>query len=57
MEEVNRGRIRLFNKEMNESYSSPDITRPANNAGEMGATCGAQGEKRNACRFEVRKPG
>jgi hypothetical protein len=23
----------------------------------MGATCGAQGEKRNACRFEVRKPG
>jgi hypothetical protein len=57
MEEVRRGYIGLFNKEKNESYSSPDITRPANNAGEVGVTCGTQEEKRNAYRFEVWKPG
>jgi hypothetical protein len=57
MEEVRRVYIRLFNKEKNESYSSPDITRPTNNAGEVGATCGTQEETRNAYRFEVWKPG
>jgi hypothetical protein len=46
MEEVRKGCIKLFNKELHGSYSSPDITRPSsNNANKMGVTCGTHGRE------------